>query len=78
MELETIEIEGEKFVPAVALAAAHGVPRETVYMAVRSERLPGIQKLGRLLIPLAAAQAFEVQQRGGARQGAGRKKKAQE
>lgn len=72
-ELEVVEVEGAKYVPAVALALARNVPRETVYMAVRANRLPSARHLGRMLIPLSDAEKWFPQGHGGDRKSAKRK-----
>lgn len=75
--METTEIDGEKYVLATDLAASLGVERMTIHAAIRDERLTGVKRFGRMFVPLAQAEAFQVKPRGGAREGAGRKRKAE-
>lgn len=73
--VETVEINGERFVTAPVLAAARGVTPEAVRFAIKAGNIEAKEMLGRWLIPVAAAEAWFPQPRGGSRPGSGRPRK---
>lgn len=74
--METIEVGGERFVSPPVLAAARNVTPHAVRAAIKAGHIPAREMLGRWLIPLAAAEAWQPQPgRGGARPGSGRPRK---
>lgn len=73
--LPTVEHEGQRYVLAMELVKAWGITRQAVYIAISQGRLPSIEVLGRRIIPEEAARNWEPISRGGARSGAGTKKR---
>lgn len=74
--METIEIDGEQYVQAADMAKEKGVTLPGIHRAIKSGRLTGVMRIGRMLVPRAEAEAWQKQQRGGNR-GGGRKKKTE-
>lgn len=74
--MEILIYEGQEYVSGSELARSVGVNRAAVYNAVREGRLPAVRVMGRTLIPLADAQAYQPTGRGGLRSGSGRPRKA--
>jgi hypothetical protein len=73
--MERIRYEGREYVIAANLAKERGVTARAIYQAIDQGRLTAVSLVGRRLVPFEEAAVWFPAQRGGARPGAGRRKK---
>jgi hypothetical protein len=73
--MERISYEGKDYVIAADLAKERGVTARAVYQAIDQGRLTAVSLVGRRLVPFEEATLWFPAQRGGARPGAGRRKR---